>query len=656
MKKFLSLLLCAALVLGAVGAAMADEPVTYRTLYSGEVTTLNYLITSSTNEFGLAANLIDTLVEYDQYGQIQPSLADDWSISDDSLTYTFHIRDGATWVKADGSYYADVTAEDFVTAAQYILDAKNASSTADILYSAIQNAPLYYLKSSLSGEDQALDAEAFKEKIADDFGDYLDGALLEMDAEAFKAALIEQVQNTTWADVGIQAPDKSTLVYTLAKPIPYFLSMLTYVCYMPVNAQFLAEKGENFGLATGNDTILFNGAYVLDTFLPQEKTVLAKNAANWDADKVYIDRIEETYNKEAATVAPEQFEKGQIDGFGIDNALAAEWLADPAKADRVRPVRQYGQYSAWYSFDFNPAFEEEYEPENWKIAVANENFRQSIFHGLDRVKATLNVDPVNAEELLYNTITPTDFATFNGTDYVNMGDLAEISALGADTFNEALALEYKAKAVEELTAAGAKFPIVMKMMYNVSLSWWADECQTVEQQLEGLLGTDYIDIVIVGGASSGFLGNRRTGNYAFMKVNWGADYADPETYTDPFNVIGTNSYRFTDAAIDAVDLSEYRELLAAAKAITGDTEARYQAFAKAEAYLIQHAYMIPMSPWSGGYTVSKLDTFTSQYAPFGISQERFKGQKMLDHPMSTDEYYDAYDAWQEAREALATAQ
>ncbi len=613
--RFISLTLALVMLACAVPAATAENEVVYRTLYSGEVTTLNYLITASTNEFGLAANLIDTLVEYDQYGQIQPSLAESWEVSDDGLTYTFHLRDGATWVKADGTVYADVTAYDFVAAAKYILNAQNASSTADILYGVISGAKAYF-----------------------------DGTATPAEGE-------EPAPVMDWDTVGIKAPDARTLVYTLDKPTPYFLSMTTYVCFMPVNEQYLTEAGENFGLATGNDTILFNGAYVLGTFKPQEKTVLTKNQAYWDKDKVYIDVIDETYNKEAANVAPQYFLDGNIDGFAIDNALAADWLNDPEKADFVRPVRQYGQYSAWYSFDYSPAFEEEFEPENWKKAVANENFRKSIFHGLDRVKAMLNVDPVNAEELVYNTITPTNFATYKGTDYVNMGALADFSAVGTGTFNEELALSYKAKAVEELTAAGVTFPIKMKMMFNVSLSWWADECQTVEQQLEGLLGSDYIDIIVVSGASSGFLSNRRTGNYAFMKVNWGADYADPETYSDPFDV-GNNSYRFTDAEVD-IDLSEYKELLAAAKAITDDTEARYLAFAKAEAYLIEHAYMIPMGPWSGGYTVSKLDTFTSQYAPFGISQERYKGQKMLDKPMSTDEYYDAYDAWLEAREALA---
>ena len=617
-KRFLAMLLTLALACAALPAAYADGEVVYRTLYSGEVTTLNYLITSSTNEFGLAANLIDTLVEYDNYGQIQPSLAEKWEISEDGKTYTFTIRDGATWVRADGSYYADVTAHDFVAAARYILDAKNASSTADILYGAIEGAEAYYKGTAEPEEGK------------------------------------EPAPKTEWDTVGIKAVDDKTLVYTLVAPTPYFLSMTTYVCFMPVNAKYLEEAGDSFGLATGNDTILYNGAYVLETFKPQEKTVLAKNKAYWDADKVYIDKIDETYNKEAGNVAPQYFLDGNIDGFGIDNALAADWLNDAEKAEYLHPVRQYGQYSYWYSFDLDPAFEEEYEPENWKLSVANENFRQSIFHGLDRVKAMTHTDPDNAEELIYNTITPPNFTVLNGTDYTRMDSLKAISELGAATFDEALALEYKAKAVDELTAAGATFPIKMKMMFNPNVSGWADECQTVEQQLEGLQGQDYIDIIVIVGASTGFLANRRQGNYAFMKVNWGADYADPETYTDPFDP-GNNSYRFTDEAT-AIDLSEYKALLADAKAITDDMQARYLAFAKAEAYLIEHAYMIPFGPGNGGYTVSKLDPFTAQFAPFGISQERYKGQKMLDKPMNTDEYYDAYDAWLEARDALAKAE
>ena len=219
-NRFMALLLAALLLTGCLPAALAADEVVYRTLYSGEVTTLNYLITSSTNEFGLAANLIDTLVEYDQYGQIQPSLAETWKISDDGKTYTFTLRDGATWVKADGTYYADVTADDFVAAAQYILNAQNASSTADILYGLVEGAEAYFKGTATPEEGK------------------------------------EPAPVMEWDTVGIKALDEKTLEYTLINPTPYFLSSTTYVCFMPVNRQFLEEMCGNFGLATGNDTLL----------------------------------------------------------------------------------------------------------------------------------------------------------------------------------------------------------------------------------------------------------------------------------------------------------------------------------------------------------------------------------------------------------------
>ena len=139
MKKKIAILIALVLVVGiAVGAVIyfkqdAKKDVSaYRTLYSGEITSLNYLTTATANEFALAANVIDTLVEYDKYGQVKPSLALSWEYDADKLTYTFKLRENATWVTADGKKYADVTANDFVAAAKYILDAKNASSTANI--------------------------------------------------------------------------------------------------------------------------------------------------------------------------------------------------------------------------------------------------------------------------------------------------------------------------------------------------------------------------------------------------------------------------------------------------------------------------------------------------------------------------------------------
>ena len=188
------------------------------------------------------------------------------------------------------------------------------------------------------------------------------------------------------------------------------------------------------------------------------------------------------------------------------------------------------------------------------------------------------------------------------------------------------------------------------MCYNPSSSSWAEECQVVEQQLEGLLGTDYIDIIIEAGPSTGFLKEiRRSGKYAFMKCNWGLDYDDPENMTSPFKA--GNNYNFFEKAtqpdlFDEDGTLTYFNLLDVANGTsTFDAEARYQAYAAAEAYLISHAIAIPFGSDTAGYTASRLNPFEAQFAPTGLATCRYKGQHLLEKPMSTDEYYDAYDAW-----------
>ena len=619
MKRIVAFALSLAVVLSMLAMpAAAQESSAYRTLYSGEITSLNYLTTSATNEFAVAANVIDTLVEYDKYGQVQPSLAESWTYDPAALTYTFKIREGAKWVRADGSVYADVTANDFVASAKYILDAANASATANIFYSVIEGAEAYYLGTSTPEEGK------------------------------------EPYPVMDFETVGVKALDDYTLQYTLVEPCPYFLSMVTYVCFMPVNGQFLAEKGADFGVATSNENILYNGAYVLSTFEPQQKRVYTKNVTNWDADNVKIETIEQTYNKEAGTLSPEMYSRGEIDAADITSTIAAEWLADESKADLIHPVRQSGFYSYWMLFNFDPNFDAEYEPENWKIAVNNVNFRKAFYYGLDRVKAKMVMEPDNPESILFNTVTPPEFVSIDGVDYTEMGALAAITDLGTDTFSEEKALEYKAIAVEELTAAGATFPIKILMPYNPSSSAWAEECVVMEQQLEELLGTDFIDIIVEAGPSSGFLKEvRRSGKYAFMKCNWGPDYADPNTYTDPFY---EGSYNWPELATEYLDengVSEYYKLVDAARAITDDLTARYEAFATAEAFLIDNVLAIPYGYDNGGYTASRLNPFESQFAPFGISNERYKGQTLLTEPMNTDAYFEAYDQWEADRAALA---
>ncbi|MCL1965073.1 MAG: peptide ABC transporter substrate-binding protein [Firmicutes bacterium] len=616
MRRSLAVLLGITMILSLFIPSVLAEEATLTQLYGSEITTLNYLITGNTNDFRLSAKMIDTLVEYDRYGQVQPCLAASWEVSEDGLVWTFYLREGLKWVDGGGHPAADLTAHDFEAAAKYILNAQNASVTANIVYEVVEGAKAYYDGTATPDEGK------------------------------------EPAPVMEWETVGVKALDDLTIQYTLAAPVPYFLSMLTYVSFMPVNEKFLAAQGENFGLATGNDTILYCGEYYLSAFSPQEKRVLTRNAENWNADRVYITTLLYLYNKESNTVGPEMYLRGEIDYVEeFDTAIAMEWLNDPVKADYICPLRPTSFYSYFYAFNFDPLFDAVYEPENWKLAANNENFRKAIYHGLDRLKAMTIIDPWNPEALIYNSVTPPSFASLNGTDYTVMGDLAPITSLGLDTFNEAKALEYRDAAKAELEAAGAAFPIKVLMPYNPTTQGWDEECQVVEQQLEALLGSGFIDIIVEAGPSTGFLSEvRRSGKYALLKCNWGPDYADPQTYTDPFS--DGNTYNFMYKGMEGGFVEAYYALVADAMAITGDTEARYAAFAKAEAFLINNAVIIPVGRGTGGYLAARYDQFENPFAPFGISIYRYKGVSLLDHPVNTDEYFDCYDKWLEERAAL----
>ncbi len=616
MKKVLSIALCALMLASCVMGASAAEEKTLNTLYSAEISTLNYLTTSTTKDFAISANVIDTLVEYDRYGSIQPSLAETWEMSEDGLTWTFHLRKDAVWVNSKGEVQANVTANDFVSAAKYLLDDKNASSTADLFYGVIAGAEAYYESTVPAAEGEA--------------------AKTPVDFET----------------VGVKALDDYTLQYTLAAPCAYFESMMTYVCFMPVYGPFLEEKGDRFGVADDETSILYCGAYILSELKPQEVRVLTKNPTYWDKDNVKIETIRSQFNKEASSIGAEMYKRGEIDSASIDVTTAASWLKDPETEKLIRPVRQTSFYSYFYCLNFDAKFDEAYEPENWTKAVNNEAFRKSLYHGLDRVKAMLITEPDNPESIIFNTIVPTNFSTIDGVDYTQMGDLKAITDLGTDTFDEEKALAYKAQAIEELTAAGATFPVKILLKYNPRTSGWDNECLVVEQQLEALLGTDYIDVIVEAGPADGFLSEvRRSGNYAMLKCNWGPDYADPQTFTDPFKV--GNNYNFIDKSADTEAMDYYYSLVESAKAEAFDLKARYELFAKAEAFLIEHAYVIPFGFGNGGYVASRIDPFTAQFAPYGLTNERYKGSEILSEPMDTDAYFDAYDQWLEERASLA---
>ena len=669
---------------GPDGREFADEQV-YRTLYSSEVTTMNYLVSGTTYELVVGANTIDSLVENDPYGNIVPCAAESWESEDETVTlivpavkklndngelelvsertteeangqkWTFHLRAGQYWYDADGNQKDPVTANDYVAAARYVCDSAMDCSNSYLMDGWIVNATerLGYTAALLAepveqGKEEGKDQDI----VIDADGVIWEGKDWDEDKGVYTTWV--EIPLTNPEDLGVEAADDNTLVYHLVKPRPYFPTALQFGTYWPAPAALLAELGENYAL--DNYSMWFNGAYILSTFKPQEKRIYTKNVNNWDAEHIYIESIEQTYNAEASTIAPELFLRGEVDYADIGSDIVADWLSDPEKSQMISSSRVTGDYSYFFGFNFEPTFDAEYEPENWVIAVNNENFRKAVFHGIDRDGYLAAKFPGDDPEIhKINTVTPKGFSVNNGKDFVMYGGLAKYTE--TESFNEQLALEYRDKAKTELEAAGCKFPIKVPINYNSSSSTWGNATVVLEQQLEDLLGADFIDIIVVSYSGNSFLKEtRRNGNYALQELNWGADFMDPETWADPFE--RENSYNFfchdtdtynvyrdtkteeTNALID-----QYYALVDEARTKTGDMDERFEAFAAAESFYIDHAIVVPGFISGGSYCATKLNGFEGQYAMMGQSSSRYKGQHLYKTAMSQDMFDAQYNEW-----------
>ena len=645
---------------------VAREDQTYHSIYSSELTTLNYLSTGTTANLVVGANCIDPLVENDAYGNIVGCGAESWETSEDGLTWTFHLREGQKWYDYQGNEMGDVTAHDYVAGIRYVCDATMECDNSYLVEDWVVNAAEYWEYTyaqmvAVAKGQEVIDPENGNSEYAVDDA----GVIYEIVYNDDETAVAEYVEMTpvTPEDIGVVAVDEYTLEYHMVKPRPYFLTAMGFGCYWPAPADMLETWGANFG--TDNTTLWYNGAYILETFQSQQSRIYVKNENNWDAENIHITKIEQTYNADASAVAPQLYLAGEIDGVDVDADLLTAWQADPDLAQQLSPTRVTSDYSYFYTFNFEPRYDEQYGPENWVKAVNVEDFRQAFFHGLNRQLLYQVGYPNNFKDLIENTVSPSNSYINEGKDYVTYGDLAEISA--RDSYDKELAVDYMKKAIPQIQAAGGTFPIIVLVQYNGGTDW-GSRCTLLKQSMEALFNTDELKALTGGNdvvtfeinnfGSQGFLsGTRRAGLFSIQECNWGADYADPETWTDPFTPDNTYTFAYdtteklgmnrkTDETMAIIE--EYFGLVEAAMLEYHDMDARYEAFAKAEAFYINHAMVIPYGITGGGYQATKLNTFEGQFASYGQATSRYKGQWIYETAMSEDMYYTQLESWQAA--------
>lgn len=228
------------------GSGKDSKSKNYSYVYATDPDTLDYLVSGRSTTSEIIQNSVDGLMEYDNMGNLVPSVAKSWTVSKDGLTYTYKIRKDSKWYTADGEEYANVTANDFVTGLKHAAD-KGSDA-------------LYLVQDSIKG-----------------LGDYVEG------------------KTKDFSTVGVKAIDKNTLQYTLNKPESFWNSKLTYGILSPVNADFLKSKGKDFGKASDPSSILYNGPFLISSLTSKSSIEFVKNENYWDKKDVHVDGVQLTY-------------------------------------------------------------------------------------------------------------------------------------------------------------------------------------------------------------------------------------------------------------------------------------------------------------------------------------------------------------------------
>ncbi|MCZ1506804.1 peptide ABC transporter substrate-binding protein [Enterococcus faecium] len=652
MKKVLALLLVSAVMLGACGSnakgssssKKSDLVSEYSSVYVTDLETLDYTFSSRKTNSDHYTNFVEGLLENDQYGNLKGDMAKSWEVSDDGLTYTYHLRKGVPWVDSEGNEYgADVTANDFVTGLKHAVD--------------VQSETLYIVADSIKG-----------------LSDYIDG------------------KTNDFSTVGVKAVDDYTLQYTLNKPEPFWNSKTTYGILYPINEEFLKSKGKDFGKPTP-DSILYNGPFILANNTAKSVIEYTKNESYWDPKNVHLDTVKWTYNDGSDPDGLfKSYENGEL-------SLARVYPNSPGYKDVTKAYpdgvtwSQTGGSTYNLTFNFNRGTFDatskttDKEKEDTQKAILDRNFRLAILFGFD--KKSYNAQSVGEEgatKALRNTLVPADFVEIGGKPY---GDTvaSKLKALDSDAFgdvnlsdgqdgyyNADKAKEYMEKAKTELEAKGVQFPIHLDMPVEETSEISVNMVKSLKKSMETSLGSDnvVVDIQLLNKdkylAATYQATTGKAGDFDITNASgWGPDYTDPSSYLniydsrkgDMIHTLGLEAsavVQGTDpstAAKKAINLSEYDALLDKAAAITDDLDARYTAYADAEAWLLDNALQVPIYADGGTPRVTNVVPFSGPYGWAGIAANKLKYVEVQSNIVTTDQYDKAKKAWETKKEETA---
>ncbi len=622
MRKLLCLVLSLVLVVSLGGAAFADEITdlkTYQTV-NFEMSHFNMFYSQSLTELDVLSNCFDGLLTNDTYGNLIPNAAKEWSSDDGGQTWTFVLQDGMTWFDKDGNYKADVVAEDWLWGLEWVLNfGKNEAVNTSMPIEMIQGAEEYYNYTK---------------------------DLYESDPDACLALGLEKFKEM----VKVEAPDEKTLIYTCKDKLPYFPTVATYSCLYPLSGALLAEVGVDGYKAISWDTLWYNGPYTITTFVQNNEKVLTASPDYWNADNVKRFNTVTIKMVESEDRAYNMFQSGEIDNVTLTQSnLQTIYSSESNEFHNNLTETRKGKYTYLMQFNFAKNNEDGTPDTNWNLAVNNEAFRLAWLYGLDWTPYLARYNGINPLSCQTFTFTADNVAMMSdGRDYTDlvMENLGwEYKTDSYDRYQPDKAAEYKAQAMEELTAEGVTFPVTVDYYIKGDNQTSKDTADIFAQMLSDCLGDDFVKLNIKTYVASSVTEVLEPSLASIVFPAWGADFGDPvnflgqQTIGDP-NAFFAGDYGHYELVTDEDSLETfqtYTDMVNSAKQITDDMDERYTAFAEAEAYLLSKALLIPTYV-DISWQLTCVNDYSKVYAPYGNQYSRYINWETNDEIYTTEEY------------------
>ncbi|MED2497247.1 peptide ABC transporter substrate-binding protein, partial [Bacillus thuringiensis] len=472
-------------------------------------------VSKSTDTLGsqILGNTMEGLYRLDKDNKPIPAVAESSTKSEDGKKYTFKLRKDAKWSNGD-----PVTAKDFVYGWQRLLDKNTAAEYAFIAF---------YIKN----------------------------------AEAINKG------EKPLTDLGAKAVDDYTLEVELEKPVPYFLNLMAFPSYYPLNEKFVKEKGDKFGLEA--DTTLYNGPFVMASWKHEQGWQLKKNDQYWDKKTVKLEEINYSVVKEVATKV------NLYDTGSIDFTLLSGEFVDKYKSNK----EEYGEYSEASTF-----FLRLNQKRNGQdTPLKSKKLREAIALSIDK-KGLANVILNNGSKAT-DQLVPKGLATGpDGKDY-------------QDTFKNGLKYDPKkgAAAWEAAKKELGKDQVTIELLsYDDGTAkkiadYFKDQ---IEKNLKGVTVNTKIQ------PFKQKLKLESAQDYEVSFAGWSPDYSDPMTFIDMFESKSPyNQMSYSNPKYDEMVAKAGNELLS-------DPKKRWETLGKAEKlFLEEDAGLIPLYQTGRAYVM-----------------------------------------------------